>query len=261
MDYLNMVNENYKNEMNASVNRKTMETLKDCLNKLEIVFDEAVGYFNERESILTLNDKFYGSLSVSREKIVAESKENALVVNQFYKTLTDASEELFLQMWEERRRHDAKLALGKTVSGAGGTLVGGVGGVAATKALITAGLVKAGAVGLISGIGIVSIGAIAGAAITYSMAKAIYEPMADKKMEEVTRNCIEQFKDEINKTRSVMIKQVTSQIREIFKGEISSVDRLFTEFRMSVNLDEMQLPLLQSKLEKAEYLLEVMDTI
>lgn len=56
--YLNMVNDNYKNLMSDSINRKTIEAIKGCLHDLEIVFQEAVGYFNTRENIMELNDRF-----------------------------------------------------------------------------------------------------------------------------------------------------------------------------------------------------------
>lgn len=96
--YLNMVNDNYKTMMNDSVNRKTIEALKECLHDLEIVFQEAVGYFNTRENILELNDRFYGSLSRSRGQVAAETKEAVVSATELYRTLSDASETLFMQI-------------------------------------------------------------------------------------------------------------------------------------------------------------------
>lgn len=258
-DYLNMVNENYKRIMTDSVNRKTTDVIKGSLHELELVYDDAVGFFNERENILALNDKFYGSLSAGRKQMVEETRENAVIVSQFYKTLTEASEELFLQIWEERKKHDEKIAVERTLSKVSGGAVGVAGSVLAIKALMAVGLKLGGA--LFMGVGVVPIGVILGATTIYSITKSLYEPRADRHMEEVTQNCIAQLKDEIAKTRAVMTEQIALQIRAIFKGELATVDGLFAEFRMSVNIDERKLPLLEAQLEDTTKLLKTIDNL
>ena len=114
--YLNMVNDNYKTMMSDSVNRKTIETIKSCLHDLEIVFQEAVGYFNTRENIMELNDRFYGSLSKSRQSMVTETKESIVTTGELYRTLSDASETLFLQIWNERKKYDASIRNSKEIA-------------------------------------------------------------------------------------------------------------------------------------------------
>ncbi len=79
-------------------------------------------------------------------------------------------------------------------------------------------------------------------------------------MEETTQKCIEQFKTEVEHTRSVMIEQITSQVTGIFEKEITSVDGCFTEFRMSVNIDERKLPLLEQRLQETENLLQYIES-
>lgn len=252
-DYLNMVNENYKNIMTASVNKTTMKAIKNCLHELEIVFDNAVCFFQERENILALNDKFYGSLSVSRKNMVAETKEKVYGVNQYYKTLSEASETLFLQIWEERKKHDTKVATVKKAAGLTGGAVGAVGGTVLAQAILSSASMLA--VG-----GLVTVGVIVGAVVLRTIAKKLYEPIADERMEEVTQKCIEQFKTEVNKTRVNMIEQVALQIRDIFKAELASVDGYFTEFRMSVNLDERRILGIETKLAEIDNLLETIES-
>lgn len=249
-DYLNMVNENYKRIMTDSVNCKVIDTIKGSLRELEMVYDDAVGYFNERKMILALNDKFYGSLAVGRKQMVTETRENAIIVSQFYQTLTEASEELFLQIWDERKRHDEKLAVERTLAKVSGSVAGGVGG-----------FLLAGASVAITPILLSIIGGIIGAEIISAIARVLYEPKADRHMEESVQNCIAQFKAEVNKTRSAMTEQISSQIRDIFKKELTTVDGLFAEFRMSVNIDERKLPLLEAQLDNTEKLLEVIDRL
>lgn len=273
-DYLNMVNDNYKAMMNDSVNRKTIEAMKHCLHDLEIIFQEAVGYFNERENILDLNDRFYGSMSKSRRQIVAETKETALTAGEFYQTLSDASENLFLQIWKEREKYDKKIAMRKSLSiitgGGAGAAAGALGahalaaivGSSVTSALgsgtAAAGLAAAGSglVGTVAMAGLIGIGVIVGAVVINAIAKKMFDPKAAAKMEKNTQECIEQFKGEVDKTRKAMIEQVTGQIMELFEKELNAVDGCFTDFRISVNVESEKIPMLQEKIEKADALAE-----
>lgn len=157
-DYLNMVNENYKTMMSDSVNRKTIEAIKSSLRDLEIVFQEAVGYFNKRENILTLNDKFYGSLSTGRKQMVNETRDVIVATSELYRTLSDASETLFMQIWEARKKYDTNarnVSIASAVTGAatGGAIatagvlaaVSSAAGATATAATGTAAATAAGA--------------------------------------------------------------------------------------------------------------------
>lgn len=254
--YLNMVNDNYKTMMNDSINRKTMETIKSCMHDLEIIFQEATGYFNKRENILDLNDRFYGTLSTSRKQMVTQTKETMVAAEQFYSTLSNASETLFMQIWEERKKYDQSREL---VHKGGFAVGGGIGGLA-VYALITAKVIG-GATALVSGGAIIVIGAIAGAFAVNAIAKKMFDPHFAQKMEENTRECIEQFKAEVANTRKVMTEQVTMQVTELFENEVKAIDSCFTEFRMAVNIDEKRLPLLEEKLFQTEKLLEQLGSI
>lgn len=266
--YLNMVNENYKNMMSDSVNRKTIETIKGCLHDLEIVFQEAVGYFNTRENIMELNDRFYGSLSKSRQSMVAETKETIVATGELYKTLSDASETLFLQIWNERKKYDARVRNSKEIAiGAGGG-IGGIGGVALAGLKGAKGVklgatvaTMLGAPAWVGTVAIVSVCAIVVGVTFNTMVKDLYAPYAAGKMEEATQKCIEQFKAEVNKTRVKMIEQISAQITDIFEKELSAADGCFTDFRISVNVDERKIPLLEQKLIETGKLLEQINNI
>lgn len=260
--YLNMVNDNYKNLMSDSINRKTIEAIKGCLHDLEIVFQEAVGYFNTRENIMELNDRFYGSLSKSRQSMVAETKKTIVTAGELYRTLSDASETLFLQIWNERKKYDARIRNRKVLSTIGGGGIGGTVGVAGAAAL---GAKVGGGLGLlvggIVGAGLLGIGVIVGAVAVNLIVKTLYDPKAAEKMEEATQKCIEQFKAEVDNTRIKMIEQVSLQIAEIFDEELASVDGCFTDFRISVNIDEKKIPVLEQKLIETEKLIREINTI
>lgn len=270
-DYLNMVNENYKTMMSDSINHKTIEAIKRCLRDLEIVFQEAVGYFNTRENILALNDKFYGSLSTSRKQIVNETKEVIVSTGELYRTLNDASETLFMQIWEARKKYDTNARIvsitsavtGGIASGVAAGIINAAAGTTAATAGTTAattGIVAAGG-SVLSSVLIVVIAAILGALIINKMAKKLFDPRNENKMEETTRKCIEEFKAEVNQTRTRMIEQITAQITEIFENELAAVDGCFTEFRMGVNIDERKIPMLEQRLLEAEDLLMKIDSI
>lgn len=268
--YLNMVNDNYKTMMNDSVNRKTMETIKSCMHDLEIIFQEATGYFNKRENILDLNDRFYGTLSTSRRQMVTQTKETVVAAEQFYNTLSGASETLFMQIWEERKKYDQSIVARRKLAISGGALTGAGTSLAAMKALEVGffAVAKTGIGALVTtmtapvlGAALIGIGVIVGAVTINAIAKKMYDPQAAKKMEENTRDCIEQFKAEVANTRKAMTEQITMQIVELFENEVKVIDSCFTEFRMSVNIDERRLPILEEKMLQTEKLLEQLGTI
>lgn len=279
-DYLNMVNENYKTMMSDSVNRKTIEAIKSCLRDLEIVFQEAVGYFNTRENILALNDKFYGSLSTGRKQMVNETREVIVSTGELYRTLSDASETLFMQIWEARKKYDTNarnfsIAAAMTGGAVGGGVSAGI--LAAINSAATVGTTTAATtgtaadtagtvagtatVGLFGSVLIVAVVAIAGAIVINKIAKAFFDPRNENKLEETTRQCIEEFKAEVNQTKIRMIDQITAQITEIFENELAAVDGCFAEFRMGVNIDERKIPMLEQRLLEAEDLLMKIDSI
>lgn len=241
-NYLNMVNDNYKKMMTDSINRKTIETMKECLHNLELVFQESVGYFNKREKILRLEDKFYGSMSQGRRKLIDETRNVSIEVIDFYKTLTEASEELFLQIWHAREEYERRINVGNSISKTGGLL-------SASGLGIALNLISKLSIPLITLISIIGFETI------HHMAATIFESRAANKMKEATKKSITEFKQEVECIRKKMIEQITEQITELFSKELKFADNYFTEFRMSVNIDEQKLPELECKLEKAENLL------
>ncbi|MCM1156713.1 MAG: hypothetical protein NC392_15265 [Roseburia sp.] len=256
MAYLDMVNSNYKDMMNDSVNRKTVETMKSCLRDLEIVFQEAIGYFNERENILDLKDRFYGTMSQSRRQISAETKETALMAGEFYMTLSSASEELFLAVWEEREKYDKKINMREYLAQLAGGTIGTVGGTVGGVAIG----IKAGIMGLLIGgmatIGLIGIGVIVSTAVINNVAKTLYDSKAAAQMEESTQKCIQQFREEVGRTRENMILEVTEQIRGVFEKELACVDDCFTDFRLSVNIEGERLPELRQQMQQVGQLAE-----
>lgn len=102
---------------------------------------------------------------------------------------------------------------------------------------------------------------IAGAALFRYISKSFFDPKTADKMEANTRKCIEQFKNEVDHTRIEMIEQVTRQIITIFENELANVDNCFAEFRMSVNIDEKKIPLLERRMQEAEDLLMKIESI
>ena len=283
-DYLNMVNENYRTMMSDSINRKTIEAIKSCLHDLEIVFNEATGYFNKRENILALNDRFYGTLSTSRRQMSDETREMVVSTGELYRTLSEASETLFMQIWNERKKYDASIRKHKALSNIGGVIAGGATGVAigaGTGAMATflsgigvtgAGAMAAGTAGAVAGtagvvasgivvFALVAIGIIGGAALFRYISKSFFDPKTADKMEENTRKFIEKFKNAVAHTRIEMIEQVTGQITTIFENELANVDNCFAEFRMSVNIDERKIPLLEQLMQEAEDLLMKIESI
>lgn len=266
-------NADCQEEMTDSVNKRMRAVMNECLDDLEIVFQEAVGYFNERENILELKDSFYGSIASSRAAIAKETKEAAVRAGEFYRTLRGASEEMFLQIWNEWKKYDNKIMARKTVStvaGAGAGVTVGAVGAGALSTFVKGGVQSAGeivsaqgmstffnvaakltcsVVGKVALVGMCGTCMIVGAVAVNAIAKKLYDPWAAAGMEKNVQECIQQFRTEVAKNRSIMTVQMTEQVAEMFEGELAKIDACFTEFRISVNVEGEKLPLLQQTLE------------
>ena len=132
IDYMNFVNDTYRKRMTEQINKKTQDSIRKYLSQLEIVFQEATGYFKERESLLELEDQFYGSLSESRKIMVLQTSSKIEATCGYYQMLSDASEELFMKVWNARNSYDNKI-LGSQIAGAG---VGAIAGTVGTQLLL-----------------------------------------------------------------------------------------------------------------------------
>lgn len=257
VDYLNMMNEGYRKRMTDNVNRMTRESVQAYLAKLEQVFEEATGYLRTQKSLIALEDKFYGSMIESKKGLVQKAAGNAEVTKDYYGTLAGASEELFMKLWEARGDRDRLIENAKTVGGVAGTAIGGAAGYAVASVLGGALTVAAETLGIAEVVGVVTaVGSVLwpvvlgliGAAVIAKMAKKIASANTLPQMEQKVAEAIAEFKEEVAKTKVEMTDQILDTVDKMFLRELETVDRSFSEFRMSVNIDEKNLPLLEEKL-------------
>ena len=268
MDYLNFVNDSYQKKMTENVNHKTQETIRSYLSELEQIFDEATGYFRKRESLLSLEDKFYGSLAQGKQQIVAKLGNELQETKTYYGRLTSASEELFMKIWAERVKHDRRVSGATALGGAAGLGAGVVAGagvagmltqggtfVAGVKALLTAGEILGGAV-LWPVVGAI----VGGLAIAY-IARKIASAKSMEEMELKVQEAIAEFRQEVAQTRNQMADQILATIDEIFRRELDTVDKTFVDFRMTVNIDGRNVPLLEERMMRVDTLMRQIEQV
>lgn len=267
VDYLNFVNESYRRQMTNNVDRKTQEAIRSYLSELEIVFDQATGYFRERESMLTLEDKFYGSISKSKQQMVGKAGNDLQETKTYYGKLTDASAELFMKIWAERDKYDKKVNKA-AMTGAGAGAVAGGGAVAGVAAIVGVAQAAEGASLLTAAVtGITSAGlwpvvaAVVGAVFIAKMAKKISSAKNMTEMERCVQEAISDFKIEVSRTKNQMTDQIMETIDAIFKRELESADKTFLDFRMSVNIDAKNIPLLEDRMDKINVLMDKIEKI
>ena len=68
--------------------------------------------------------------------------------------------------------------------------------------------------------------------------------------------CVAEFKQEVAQIKEEMTEQVMQTVTEIFDREVRSMDNSFRDFRMAVNIDSRNIPLLESKLQTVQDLME-----
>lgn len=246
-DYLNLINEGYRKRMTSQVNRKTQETVQTYLAELEHVLERATGYLNKRKEILALKDKFYGSLAESKKTIVYRAATQLEVTKDYYLTLADASTELFMKLWKARDRRDQLVANTTTAGAVAGAVAGtGAGYVVGGEFMAAAGATTGGGL-LAAGLWPVLFGLLGAVAIAM-IAKKIVSAGTLPELEEKTEEAIADFRKEVAKNKAQMTEQILETIDHMFRMELENVDRSFSEFRMSVNIEGNNILKLEDRL-------------
>lgn len=236
IDYVKLINVSYQKKMTDQASREMQKTVQAYLSDLEDVFDEATGYFRKRESLLKLEDKFYGTLAESKNKMVKNTERSLLISQEYYHSLAEASEELFLKIWDARNareRTERNAQIAGFVTGAAGT-----------------GVMVAGSAGaLLGGLAVVVSGMI-----VMKMAKKIFSAKSMEEMERKTHEAIGDFKAEVERIKEELTEQVLSTVEDLFQAELGKMDKTFADFRKSVNIDGKNIPILEERMKKTAFL-------
>lgn len=268
VEYLEFINESYHRKMKDAVDRKTQAAIRSYLSELENVFDVATGFFRERESMLTLEDKFYGTMAESKKNMVTRATTQLQETKTYYGKLSDASTELFMKLWAEREKYERKVdgaaKIGNVVGAGAGLVVylsgASVAGIATAASGTTAAAAAASAIAA-NGLLWPVIGAVVGAVAISTIAKKLASAKNMKEMELRTQEAINDFRLEVNRTKQEMTAQIMGTIDKIFKRELDDADKAFLDFRMSVNIEAKNIPLLEERMGKVNALMDKIEKI
>lgn len=264
MEYLELVNESYQRRMTDEVNKRVIGYIRVYLTNLQAVFEEATGYFRTRQSLLLLEDKFYGTLAETKRNMVNESSSRMEEIQKYYITLNEASEELYEKMWNTREKHDQRVKVSSTISGVIGGTTGAVGtAMWATNGLIASFLSANGAtataVMVITAptmiIPIASGSALFGV-LSYKLVEKVVKKISTGNLEKKMEKYIEEFKVDVANTKEKMKEQILENVEKMFIMELDSADKSFADFRISVNIDKRNIPKLELRMEKMKELLQ-----
>ena len=262
-EYLTFISDNYRERMTHNVNEMTQQAVCAYLGKLEEVFEEASGYFRKRENLIKLEDRFYGTMAEGKKSALEKTERKLVATQNYYTSLFDASEELFMKIWNARDDYDRKVEIISAGGAVTGAAIGGtaafVTGKAATALILAKATAETSAMAAtVTGIGTILwpvVGALIGAIIIKRIAKKIAQASAGADLEKATQEAIKEFKEEISKTRCEMVADILKTIDEIFNRELALVDKSFSEYRMSVNIDGKNIPVLEQRMEKIQSML------
>ena len=262
-EYLTFISDNYRERMTHNVNEMTQQAVCAYLGKLEEVFEEASGYFRKRENLIKLEDRFYGTMAEGKKSALEKTERKLVTTQNYYTSLFDASEEVFMKIWNARDAYDRKVEIISTGGSVTGAAIGGtaafVTGKAATALILAKATAETSAMAAtVTGIGTILwpvVGALIGAIIIKRIAKKIAQASAGADLEKATQEAIKEFKEEISKTRCEMVADILKTIDEIFNRELALVDKSFSEYRMSVNIDGKNIPVLEQRMEKIQSML------
>ncbi len=250
-NYMNVINDIYQERMNGSINNRMHEAVRKYSAKLEAAFVSAVGILTDRRELLALDDEFYGTLAESKGTMIQTIKAELKDTHDYYKTLGEASDELFMKLWQARSERDRRVLIAKEAGMLGGALAG----MAPGAALIAAhtGIV------LGAGVFIAVVGTIIGAAVISNMAKNIFTATGNEEMKKKVDVAIYEFKTEIEKTKRDMTQKILERVDAMFLQELDACDKTFMEYRMAVNIEERNIPRLEEKFEVIRGIMKELD--
>lgn len=283
-EYLTFISDNYRQRMTHNVNEMTQQAVCAYLGKLEEVFEEASGYFRKRENLIKLEDRFYGTMAEGKKTALEKTERKLVATQNYYTSLFDASEELFMKIWNARDAYDREVEIISAGGAATGAAIGGVAAFAMGKttaslllahsATVSAAATTTEAIAMAAKTAQVAstlattlttfwpiVGALISAVVIYKIAKKIAQSVAGEDLEKVCKEAIKEFKEEISKTRSEMLANILKTIDEIFNRELALVDKSFSEYRMSVNIDGKNIPVLEQRMEKVQSMLIQLEKI
>ncbi|MCL2357750.1 MAG: hypothetical protein FWC70_11485 [Defluviitaleaceae bacterium] len=228
---LERLNASYADTVNKTADRKAQSAIRSYVFEMEDVFETAMSYISERETVLDAEDMFYGTLATSKNVM---TQRVSTVVNEMSiqnRTLYEASEELFNGIWEARRKYDMKrhASTAATVAIAGGAIVA----VAGVSVLGVA----------LAFIGMVFIGL---------MAKDLFKAIHSPAMERDVQLQIEKFKQEAQRIKIETQSKLTQNITQLFDDELVKIDKAFLKFRTITAIDQRNVALLETKLTQLE---------
>lgn len=231
--WLKLRNENYKNLLNKSIERRVQGVMRKYLQDVDILFETLGKYINERESYIEVEDEFYGSLAISKKSTLEQTKQTVSELTVYNKTLYEASEELFAKVYRERKKLDnAKMAA---------SISGGAVGALATYGAVAAQVIPGGIVGY-----------AAGAIAIYSLqktTKSIAEKIYGANMEKNVKVYVDEFNQEVKKTKDEMQVLLTQNTLGMFEEEQQKIEKSFLELRKVTYIDEKNIPSIEEKVE------------
>lgn len=98
--------------------------------------------------------------------------------------------------------------------------------------------------------------AFVGALIIASMAKKIASAKNMQEMEERVQEAIAEFREETSVTKEQITEQIFETVESIFRREITGADKTFADFRMAVNIDGKNIPMLENRMRDISAFLE-----
>ncbi len=255
MDWLQHEVNRYETILNNRISEQTNKVMRHYITDIDDVCSKLQECMEEREAFLEECDFFYGSLAKSKSAMVRNTMQVVSENHKDYQTLMQASGELFDKIWEERRKRDRKVAVTTAASTVVTATAGAAGAVTVANLLAGGGAAAAGGIAAAPVLATVMAALILGS-VGYEAGKKLGEMYFDGKLEKNTEKYIGEFKESIKQTRELMENKTLEKLEELFQNEFTTLDRNLLQFRATTNIDAQKVPLLESKVQELESLIE-----
>lgn len=241
-DKAEICEKNLDEKVKSKINQLYREYIRDLTN----IYEESLSYLENREFLLDAEDQFYGTLAESKKSVGKRTLEVVKVNREHYGTLMEVSSQYMDNMWASAEHHEKKINGFEATSKNLGTLIsagGAAAGLGIGKVIgLTGGM-------LFGSFGVGVVLGVAAAIVLYEAIKPYAESCFSDSLDKESTKHTEDFKRQVENIKQNMVSKLQQRITEMFSQEVDSMDKSFMEFRMSVNIDTKNIPVLSQEVE------------
>lgn len=246
---LKVHNDFYKEKMVKAIERRTQQSMKSYMWEVEKTVEQATRLLESRPNYLQLEDAIYGTIAKTQNNVVRSTTTTLTELSVSNRTLCEASDELFIEIWQARKEYNRNMLIAKGT----GTIVGLGGGawLGTVLASAVAGMMSVSAAAVVAVLLPVALAGVLGI-VGYEVLKFSAKNSLEANMNTQVNLALSTFNTEIIKIKDTMKLQIGALVSEAFDVELKLIERQFLDFRINTQIEEDKISQIKNQLNEVE---------